>query len=163
MLGRRLESMSMDLITNLPPSVHQNDSILVVVDKLSKMCQLEACTKTITSAAAGVARMIESHGFRYHGMPLSIVSDGDVRFTSQVWEELHARLGIQLSRFTPQHPQTNGQTEKANGVLEDTLRHFVGPYQNNWGELLPVAEFAINNAWNNTIQNTLYAKFWTKP
>jgi hypothetical protein len=150
--GRRWESISMDLITDLPPSVNQNDSILVVVDRLSKMCHLEACTKTITSA--GVARIIESRVFRYHGMPLSIVSDRDVRFTSQVWEELHARLGIQLRRSTPQHPQTDGQTENANGVLEDTLRHFVGPYQNNWEELLPVAEFAMNNAWNTTIQNT---------
>jgi hypothetical protein len=150
--GRRWESISMDLITDLPPSVNQNDSILVVVDRLSKMCHLEACTKTITSA--GVARIIESRVFRYHGMPLSIVSDRDVRFTSQVWEALHARLGIQLRRSTPQHPQTDGQTENANGVLEDTLRHFVGPYQNNWEELLPVAELAMNNAWNTTIQNT---------
>jgi hypothetical protein len=150
--GRRWESISMDLITDLPPSVNQNDSILVVVDRLSKMCHLEACTKTITSA--GVAEIIESRVFRYHGMPLSIVSDRDVRFTSQVWEELHARLGIQLRRSTPQHPQTDGQTENANGVLEDTLRHFVGPFQNNWEELLPVAEFAMNNAWNTTIQNT---------
>jgi hypothetical protein len=150
--GRRWESISMDLITDLPPSVNQNDSILVIVDRLSKMCHLEACTKTITSE--GVSRIIENRIFRYHGMPCSLISDRDVRFTSQVWEELTARLGIQLRRSTPQHPQTDGQTENANGVLEDTLRHFVGPYQNNWEELLLVAEFSMNNAWNTSIQNT---------
>ena len=55
---------------------------------------------------------------------------------------------------TARHPQTDGQTENANGVLEDTLRHFVGPYQVNWDELLPVAEFAMNNAWNTSVGNT---------
>jgi hypothetical protein len=64
------------------------------------------------------------------------------------------RLGIKLNRSTAKHPQTDGQAENANGILEDTLRHFVGPYQNDWDELLPVAEFAMNNAWNKSIQNT---------
>jgi hypothetical protein len=87
-------------------------------------------------------------------MPLSIVSDRNARFTSRVWEELHARLGIQLRRSTPQHPQTDGHTENATRVLEDALRHFVNPYQKNWKELLPVVESAMNNARNTTIQNT---------
>jgi hypothetical protein len=82
------------------------------------------------------------------------VSDRDVRFTSQVWQELHKCLGIQLRMSTARHPQTDGQSENANGILEDTLRHFVGPYQDNWEELLPVVEFAMNNAWNTSIQNT---------
>jgi hypothetical protein len=63
-------------------------------------------------------------------------------------------LGIQLRLSTARHPQTDGQSENANGILEDTLRHFVGPYQDNWEELLPVVEFAMNNAWNTSIQNT---------
>jgi hypothetical protein len=63
------------------------------------MCHLKACTKTI--ASAGVAQIIESCVFRYHRMPLPIVSDRDVRFTSNVWQELHVRLGIQLSCSTP--------------------------------------------------------------
>jgi hypothetical protein len=107
--GRRWESIPMDLITDLPKSSNENDSILVIVDRLSKMCHIEACKKSITSE--GVARIIENRVFRYHGMPLSIVSDRDVRFTSQVWEQLHKRLNIQLKRSTPRHPQTDGQTE----------------------------------------------------
>jgi hypothetical protein len=86
-------------------------------------------------------------------MPLSIVSDRDVRFTSQVWEDLHKRLDIKLRRSTRLQPQTDGQTEHCNGVLEETLRHFVGPFQNDWKKLLLVVEFAMNNAWNLSIQN----------
>ena len=55
---------------------------------------------------------------------------------------------------TKYHPQTDGQTENANGVLEDTLRHFVGPFQSDWEDRLPVIEFAMNNSWNSSIQTT---------
>ena len=55
---------------------------------------------------------------------------------------------------TKNHPQSDGQTENANGVMEDTLRHFVGPYQQDWEELLPVVEFAMINWFNSAIQNT---------
>jgi hypothetical protein len=143
----------MDLITDLPPSSNNNDSILVIVDRLSKMCHMEACTKTIPSE--GVPRLIVNRIFRYHGFPASIVSDREVRFTSQVWQEMHKCLGIQLRQSTALHPETDGQTKNANGILEDALRHFVGPYQDNWEEtLLPVVEFAMNNVWDTSIQNT---------
>jgi hypothetical protein len=54
--------------------------------------------------------------------------------------------GIKHCMSTGKHLQTDGQTENANGVLVDTLRHFVGPYQSNWDKLLPGAEFAMNNS-----------------
>jgi hypothetical protein len=57
---------------------------------------------------------------------------------------------------TTKHPQSDGQTQKMNSVLKDTLRHFVGPYQTNWDEHLAMAEFAINNAWNQSIDNALF-------
>jgi hypothetical protein len=55
---------------------------------------------------------------------------------------------------TAKHPQTDGRTERANGILEDTLRHFVRPYQTNWEEYLDVAEFVMNNAWSQSTQTT---------
>ena len=55
---------------------------------------------------------------------------------------------------TAYHPQTDGQTEHVNGVLEDTLRHFVGPYQQDWDEFLASAEFALNNSWHHNLRNT---------
>jgi hypothetical protein len=99
--GRRREKLSMDLVTYLPPSVNRNDSILVVVDRFSKMCHFEACTMTITYA--GVARIIESHVFRYHGMPLSMVSDWDVRFPSSVGE-IACKIGYSTEAFYTSTP-----------------------------------------------------------
>jgi hypothetical protein len=100
--GSRCECISVDLTTDLPPYVYHKDSILVVAAGPSKMCHLKACAETIPSE--GVARIIENRIFRYHGVPSSIVSPSplcrDVRFTSQVWEELMHDLGSQLRRFT---------------------------------------------------------------
>ena len=142
----------MDLITDLPVTRQGYDSILVFVDRLSKMVHLAPCTKTITSE--GVADLFETHVWKYHGVPQSIVSDRDVRFTSSLWKELNERFGTSLRMSSALHPQTDGQTENANGILEDTLRHFVSPYQTDWDKLLAAAEFAMNSAWNESIRNT---------
>lgn len=149
---RRWESVSMDLITDLPVTNEGHDSIFVVVDRLSKMVHLEAITKTIS--AKGLAAVYADRVFRYHGIPQSIVSDRDTRFTSLFWKELAQRLGTQLRMSTAYHPQTDGQTERVNGVLEDTLRHFVGPFQQDWDQLLAPVEFALNNSWHHSIRNT---------
>ena len=149
---RRWESVSMDFVTDLPVTPQGNDSIWVVVDRLSKLTHLEPCKKTIT--AEGTAKMFERAVFRHHGIPRSVVSDRDVRFVSDFWRSINKRFGTKLYMSTKDHPQSDGQTENANQVMEDTLRHFVGPYQNDWEDLLPVMEFAMNNAWNSTIQNT---------
>ena len=142
--GRRWGSVSMDLITDLPCTSNGNDSIWVVVDRLSKMVHLVALKKTCT--AESLAAVYEREVFRLHGIQESIVSDCDVRFTSRFWRALQERFKTKLHMSTKFHPQTDGQTENANGVLEDTLRHFVGPFQSDWGDRLPVVEFAMNNA-----------------
>jgi Reverse transcriptase (RNA-dependent DNA polymerase)/RNase H-like domain found in reverse transcriptase/Integrase zinc binding domain/Chromo (CHRromatin Organisation MOdifier) domain/Retroviral aspartyl protease len=150
--GRRWEQVSMDLITDLPRTEKGFDTIVVFVDKLSKMVHLVPTDKTVTGRE--LAFMFADKVWKLHGLPKSIVSDRDVRFNSQFWRALHDRLGINLAKSTGKHPQTDGQTENANGVLEDTLRHFVGPSQTDWDDLLPSAEFAMNNAWNSSIRNT---------
>ena len=150
--GRRWESVSMDLITDLPPSEKGNDSIWVVVDRLSKMAHLKAVQKTCT--AHDLALCYEDAVFKHHGIPRSIVSDRDPRFTAAFWRELAALFETELCMSTADHAQTDGQTENANGVLEDTLRHFVGPYQRDWESNLPVVEFAMNNAYNSSIKTT---------
>ena len=142
----------MDLITDLPLTKKGYTAIVVFVDRLSKMVHLAPCTKKVTAERA--AELFEDHVWKHHGIPQSIVSDRDIRFQSQLWKELNSRVGASLRMSTAKHPQTDGQTENANGVLEDTLRHFVGPYQTDWDEYLTVAEFAMNNAWNESIQNT---------
>ena len=150
--GRRWSSVSMDFITDLPVTVQGHDAIWVVVDRLSKMVHLVAIKKSIT--AEQVAKVYEREVIRLHGVPDDIVSDRDVRFMSHFWAALHDAFGTKRNMSTKNHPQTDGQTENANGVLEDTLRHFVGPFQDDWDDKLAVAEFAMNNAWNSSIQNT---------
>jgi transposase InsO family protein len=126
---RRWQSVSLDLITDLPETSRGFDTVVVFVDRLSKMVHIEATTKTITSE--GLAELFESHVIRYHGVPQTLISDRDVRFRSQLWQRALDTWGINHCRSSGKHPQTDGQTENANGVLEDTLRHFVGPYQSN--------------------------------
>ena len=150
--GRRWESISMDFIMDLPVTSAGNDAIVVFVDRLSKMVHLAACTKTIT--AQQTATLFIDCVFKHHGMPTQIVSDRDVRFESLFWRELVLLLRITHSKSSRFHPQTDGQTERMNRTLEDTLRHYVGPYQNDWDKLLPFAEFAMNNAWHSGINNT---------
>ncbi len=81
-----------------------------------------------------------------HGVPVKVISDRDLRFTSAFIKELCALVGARQAMSTPYHPQTDGQTERVNRVLEDMLRHFVSPVQDDWDQHLSCAEFAINNA-----------------
>ena len=88
---------------------------------------------------------------RLHGVPMSIVSDRDTRFTSQFWESLQKTLGTQLRFSTTFHPQTEGQTEKLNQILEDMLRACVMDFAGCWDEHLPLIEFAYHNSYQVTI------------
>ncbi|KAG9458426.1 hypothetical protein H6P81_002934 [Aristolochia fimbriata] len=76
--------------------------------------------------------------------PATIISDRDPRFTGKFWTELFQLLGTTLNFSTSFHPQTDGQTERINAILEEYLRHFVAANQTNWPELLDVAQFSYN-------------------
>ena len=93
--------------------------------------------------------------FAKHGLPESIVSDRDTRFTSDFFRQLCELLGIKQCMSTAFHPQSDGQTERMNRTLEEMLRAFVGPSkEEEWDKLLPCCEFAINNAFNESIRST---------
>ena len=149
---RMWECISMDLITHLPVSQTGLDAIIVFVDKLSKMVRLAAVPTTVS--AEGVAKCFVDNVFRSHGLPTKIVSDRDARFTGNFMTEVTRILQIRQAMSTSFHPQTDGQTERTNRTLEDMLRHYVNPYQNDWDEFLPVVEFAVNNSWQASVQNT---------
>ena len=91
---------------------------------------------------------------RAHGIVREIVSDRDTLFTSEFWEEVSALLGTRLAKSTAYHPATDGQTERTNRALEEMLRHYVSPTHDDWDEHLDAAEFAINNAWQESVRNT---------
>ena len=101
-----------------------------------------------TDPASQIARIFFDHIFRLHGMPTTIVSDRDAKFTSRFWKELGRLMDVHLAMSTAFHPQTDGQTERANRTLITMLRNFVDQRQTNWDLLLSAAEFATNNAIN---------------
>lgn len=79
---------------------------------------------------------------KYWGVPLNIISDRDARFTSHFLQELFRLMGTKLFLSTARHPESDGQTERINGLLEDYLRHFVAADQSNWPDLLDAAQFS---------------------
>ncbi len=136
-------SISMDFIEQLPES-DGYDSILVVVDRLTKMA-LFIPTDT-TTTAQDLADLFVRHVFSKHGVPNDIVSDRGSKFTSIFWTALSNALKIQQKLSTAYHPETDGQTERVNQILETYLRHYVNYDQNDWARYLPLAEFAYNNS-----------------
>jgi len=152
----------MDFITDLPKSSSENDSIMVIVDKLTKYVHLVPLRKTVS--AEDVARLFIAHVYQYHGLPRVLISDRDTRFTSAFWKEFCRRLGIQPRYSTAFHPQTDGQTERTNRVLEEVLRHFINGEHSNWEELLPLVAFAMNNAKSSSTGETpFYLNYGTHP
>ena len=148
----RWESVSLDFIMQLPMTRSGHDAIVVFVDRLTKMVHF-APTHTKCSAE-DVAKLFAHNVFRHHGLPAELVSDRDPRFTSKFWVELARLLGTQLKMSTAFHPQTDGQTERANRILEDYLRHYISPQQDDWDEWLYLAEFSVNNAWQESVKET---------
>src|SRR3954462_3008562 len=140
------DQVSMDFIVQLPKTKAGFDAIIVFVDTLSKMTPFVP-TKT-TASAPETARLFFDNVFRLHGLPKSIISDRDAKFTSKFWKTLFQTLGTKLAMSTAFHPQTDGQTERANRTLEDMLRAFTNYQQDNWDQLLSTTEFAWNNAPN---------------
>jgi transposase InsO family protein len=103
----------------------------VFVDRLTKMVHLYPCTTKIS--ARGLAQAFLYEVFRHHGVPRELVSDRDPRITSLFWKEICRLLGIKQALSTAYHPQTDGQTERMNRTVEEILRHYVSPHQDDLG------------------------------
>ena len=149
--------VSMDYIMGLPKSEAGNDGILTIVDRATKMVHLAPVKQTIT--AADTARLYWNTVGKLHGIPRSIVSDRDPRFVSKFWRELWKILGSSLRMSSAYHPQTDGQTEAMNRVVEMVLRCTLhaGQEGSNWEKLLSTVEFVINNS---PTQATGYTPFY---
>lgn len=133
-----------DFITDLPKTTHGHDAIIVFVDHCTKMVHFVPTTKECS--AEDFARTFVQHVFRLHGLPQRMLSDRGQVFLSKFWKNVLEMLGTHQSVSTAFHPQTGGQHERMNRVLEEMLRHYLSANQGNWEDLLPVAEFAINNS-----------------
>jgi hypothetical protein len=152
---RRWASVSTDFITGLPKTKNGYDAICVFVDRLSKMVHFAPTTTDIN--AEEFASLFFDNIVRLHGMPTDIVSDRGSVFTSEFWRHYCKRFGTGLSMSTAYHPQSDGQTERLNRVLEDMLRNYVNPTCDDWDSFLSCAEFAVNNAVN---KSTGYTPFY---
>ncbi|KAL0537836.1 hypothetical protein IC582_026825 [Cucumis melo] len=143
------ENVSMDFITGLPKTLRGFTVIWVVVDRLTKSAHFVPGKSTYT--ASKWAQLYMSEIVRLHGVPVSIVSDRDARFTSKFWKGLQTAMGTRLDFSTAFHPQTDGQTERLNQVLEDMLRACALEFPGSWDSHLHLMEFAYNNSYQATI------------
>ncbi|KAK2450171.1 hypothetical protein QL285_009303 [Trifolium repens] len=148
------DSISMDFITGLPKTRRKHDSIWVIVDRLTKSAHFLPVRITDTAAKLTDIYIVEI--VRLHGIPSSIVSDRDPKFTSHFWKTLHEALGTKLRLSSAYHPQTDGQTERTNQSLEDLLRACVLDDRGSWDDVLPLIEFTYNNSFHASIGMTPY-------
>jgi len=144
------DKIGMDFITGLPKTKSGYDSIWVVVDHLTKVAHFIPVKTTYTSAK--LAKIYMSRIVCLHGVPKGIVSDRGTQFTSHFWRQLHESLGTRLEFSTTFHPQTDGQTERVNQILEDMLRACALDHGSSWDENLPYAEFSYNNSYQSSIE-----------
>ena len=146
------EEITMDFIVKLPPSMRNDvayDSILVIVDRYTKMAKYFPCLETIN--ASDLADLFLNTILPSFGTPKGIVSDRGAVFTSAFWSAICYQAKIKRRLSTAYHPQTDGQTERQNQSLEHYLRVFCTEEQDNWAKILPFAEFAYNNSIHSSI------------
>ncbi|MGI0135350.1 MAG: reverse transcriptase domain-containing protein [Candidatus Micrarchaeaceae archaeon] len=142
--NRRWEQVTIDFQMPLPKTRNGHNGLMVMVDKFSKMIHITPFN--VKWKAEDAARIFYEQVIRYHGVPQSIVSDRDTRFTSNFWQALWKKLGTKLDMTTSYHPQANGQTENANRTIKAMLRSYVNSRLDDWDEALIACEIAINNA-----------------
>ena len=157
----------MDFIVKLPilkdpVTKEEYDTILVIVDRLTKLLHLIPFNKKYTAEQLGF--IILDRLIRYHGIPEALISDRDKLFTSNYWKTLMPLLGTKLKMSTAFHPTTDGQTKRTNQTLEQYLRHYINDAQDNWVALLPIAQLALSARESSTTKEIpFFANFFKDP
>jgi hypothetical protein len=140
----------MDSITKLPRTSKQHDSIMVVVDKLTKVAHF--ILVKLTHKAANIVDVYMREIARLHGISKTIVSNRDPKFTSKFWKGLFNGTGTNLNFSTAYHPESDGQTERVNQVIEDTLMMYVMDKPSKWEDYLHLVEFSYNNGYQASLK-----------
>jgi len=142
-----------DFVVELPLSSGHN-TIMTVVDSVSKRAHFIPTHTTVT--AEGAAWLFLHQVWKLHGLPKYIVSDCRPQFVACFTRELYCLLGIRLVSSTAWHPQTDRQMEHVNQELDQYLQLFVNEWQDNWYDLLSMAEFQHNNHIHSATQQPLF-------
>nr|CAD39399.2 OSJNBb0089K24.9 [Oryza sativa Japonica Group] len=148
------EEIGMDFITGLPRTSSGHDSIWVIVDRLTKVAHFIPVRTTYSGGH--LAELYMARIVCLHGVPKKIVSDRGSQFTSKFWKKLQEEMGSKLNFSTAYHPQTDGQTERVNQILEDMLRACVLDFGGSWDKNLPYAEFSYINSYQASLQMAPY-------
>jgi transposase InsO family protein len=139
----------MDFVTKLPRTQRGNNTIWVIVDRLTKSAHFIPMNESISMH--DMAELFTKNVIKLHGVPKSIVSDRDSRFTSRFWQTFNKSMGTRLDLSTAYHPQTDGQSERTIQTLEDMLRACALEFGGSWESHLPLMEFSYNNSYHTSI------------
>ncbi|GJS20538.1 putative reverse transcriptase domain-containing protein [Tanacetum coccineum] len=144
------ENITMDFVTKLPKTTYGQDTIWVIVDRLTKSAHFLPMKETDTMEK--LTRQYLKEVVSRHGVPVSIISYRDSKFTSHFWKSLNEALGTQLDMSMAYHPQTDGQSERTIQMLEDMLRAYVMDFEKGWDRHLPLIELSYNNIYHTSIK-----------
>ncbi|GJS26029.1 reverse transcriptase domain-containing protein [Tanacetum coccineum] len=144
------EGIAMDFVTKLPRTSSGHDTIWVIVDRLTKSAHFLPMREDYKMER--LARLYLNEIVARHGVPISIISDRDSRFTSRFWQSMQEALGTRLDMSTAYHPQTDGQSERTIQTLEDMLRACVLDFGGSWDVHLPLVEFSYNNSYHSSVR-----------
>ncbi|GJP62475.1 hypothetical protein CLOP_g19531 [Closterium sp. NIES-67] len=144
--------VSLDFITGLPTTTSGHDAILIVIDKFSKIGHFIPTHTTVRTEET--AQLFVRYIISQHGIPTTLISDRDPKFTSKFWKELMFLLRTKLTMSSAYHPQTDGQTERLNQIVEQLLRAACKDEISKWDLHLLVLEFAYNNATHAATRQT---------
>jgi hypothetical protein len=137
------------------------NSIWVIVDHLTKSTHF--IPVAMTYMVGQYADLYISHIVCNHGIPKTIISDRGSIFVARFWEQLHECLGTHLIRTSAYHPQTDGQMERVNQIIEDMLRDCVLTDGPKWDKHLPLAEFLYNNSYQESIKMSPFDALYKRP
>ncbi|GJU22907.1 putative reverse transcriptase domain-containing protein [Tanacetum coccineum] len=148
------EGIAMYFMTKLPRTSSGHDTIWVIVDRLTKSAHFLPMREDYKMDR--LARLYLNEIVARHGVPISIISDHDSRFTSRFWQSMQEALGTRLDMSTTYHPQTDGQSERTIQTLEDMLRACVLDFRGSWDVHLPLVEFSYNNSYHSSVRCALF-------
>nr|GEY52828.1 reverse transcriptase domain-containing protein [Tanacetum cinerariifolium] len=159
------ERITMDFVSKLPKTSNGHDTIWVIVDRLTKPTHFIPTRET--DSMETLTRLYIKEIVSWHGVPISIISDRDSRFTSRFWQSLQSALGTQLDMSTTYHLETDGQSERTIQTLKDMLRACVIDFRKGWEKHLLLVEFSYNNSYHASIKvapfEALYGRMCRSP